>query len=280
MTLQPPLVAGPRNPRTAPEGVQVAQLRLVPQESLPSNAEVGALACLTSGVVYRFTATGWKELGSGGSGGGSQDYYNPEYPALNTFTEALDYLLYVPLSGTSFSITPSVVEVGQVVSSVSLAWGWNKTPAEQTLSGAGSTYLAPTDVAVVLSGISLTTATTWTLSATDGTATPSQTVTLPFVLRRFWGVSALSGATPDDLASSELSTSRAQSRTMSAAGQYLYFAWPSTYGTPTFAVNGLASTAWAKTAQSFTNAHGHTESYDVWRSTFLQTGTGISVTVS
>lgn len=280
MTLQPPLVAGPRNPRTAQEGVQVDQLRLIPQETLPSNAEVGALACLMSGVVYRFTANGWKEMGSGGGGGGSQDYYNPAYPSLHTYTEALDYLLYVPLAGSSFTVNPSVMEVGQVVSSVSLVWGWNKTPTAQTLSGVGASYLAPTDAAKTISGLSLTSASTWTLSATDGTATPTQSVTLSFRLRRFWGASVLTAATPGDLPSSELSTSRGQSRTLSATGQYLYFAWPSTYGTPTFAVNGLASTAWAKTTQSFTNAHGHTESYDVWRSTFLQTGTGISVTVS
>jgi hypothetical protein len=48
--------------------------------------------------------------------------------------------------------------------------------------------------------------------------------------------------------------------------QYLVFAWPSSYGTPTFTVNGQPFTSVSKIGNgvSHTNMHGYTSNYDVW----------------
>jgi hypothetical protein len=55
---------------------------------------------------------------------------------------------------------------------------------------------------------------------------------------------------------------------INGAGQYLVFAWPSSYGigTPTFTVNGQPFTSVSKIGNgvSHTNMHGYTSNYDVW----------------
>ena len=59
---------------------------------------------------------------------------------------------------------------------------------------------------------------------------------------------------------------------INGAGQYLVFAWPSSYGEPGFTVNGLPNTAFTKigTAVSHINMHGYTTNYDVWISNTAQ----------
>ena len=42
-------------------------------------------------------------------------------------------------------------------------------------------------------------------------------------------------------------------------------AFPSSFGTPTFTINGLTSTAWTKVRDNaFVNSSGGTTSYQVW----------------
>jgi hypothetical protein len=67
---------------------------------------------------------------------------------------------------------------------------------------------------------------------------------------------------------------------MTASSQYLCFAWPSTFGTPSFTVNGLPVTGWISVTVSYTNSQGYTSNYDIWTSEYLQSGTSIAVTVS
>ena len=69
-----------------------------------------------------------------------------------------------------------------------------------------------------------------------------------------------------------LTTRAANYSGINGAGQYLVFAWPTSYGTPAFTVNGLPNTAFTKigNAVSHTNMHGYTVSYDVWISNTAQ----------
>ena len=59
---------------------------------------------------------------------------------------------------------------------------------------------------------------------------------------------------------------------INGSGQYLVFAWPSSYGEPVFTVNGLPNTAFTKigTAVSHINMHGYPANYDVWISNTAQ----------
>lgn len=70
-----------------------------------------------------------------------------------------------------------------------------------------------------------------------------------------------------------LSGSRAANYSgINGAGQYLVFAWPSSYGEPAFTVNGLPNTAFTKVgiAVSHINMHGYPTNYDVWISNTAQ----------
>ncbi len=80
-----------------------------------------------------------------------------------------------------------------------------------------------------------------------------------------------------------LSGSRAANYSgINGAGQYLVFAWPTSYGTPAFTINGLPNTAFTKigNAVSHTNMHGYTINYDVWISNTAQNSAIASFIIS
>jgi hypothetical protein len=80
-----------------------------------------------------------------------------------------------------------------------------------------------------------------------------------------------------------LSTSRAGNYDgIFGAGQYLVFSWPTSYGTPTFKVNGLVNTAFTKIINgiSHTNIHGYVSNYDVWISDTAQNSSIDSLVIS
>ncbi len=226
----------------------------------------------------------WLQVGSGGGGGATDaahvSYTNVGYPAILTVKGALDQLLFFPMQ-VSLS-GGSVNEVGQSLASVALSWSYNKSILGQTLVGPSAPSIILTDRAATVPG-PITADSTWTVQGTslDGSEHPSASVSALFWPRRFWGVSAASpSAGLLTSLSSQLSTSRAQSRTFTASAEYIYFAWPSSFGTPSFVVGGFASTAWNKTTVSVTNAYGDTRNYDIWQSNYVNTGVGIAVDVS
>jgi hypothetical protein len=204
-------------------------------------------------------------------------YTNTAYPLVESVGDMLDTLGFFTMTATLSGGYDT--EIGSSVASVDLTWEFNKAILAQDLTGTGATTPAIGDRAQTVTG-PFTSAKTWTLTADslDNTEHPNATTSLRFLSKRYWGVS--SETTLDDaeiiaLAGSELATSRVQSRTLAPAGEYLYFAWPASFGTPTFTVNGLINTAFTKVraADSFVNASGATVSYDLWRSDNLLTST-------
>ena len=196
--------------------------------------------------------------------------YNSSYA---TVQDALDALFYVPLQVTSFGNTVSVVEQGGTIFADALNWGYNKSVASQSIDqGIGA--LPSGDRAHNAAGI-WTSDVTWHLSASDGTVSANAATTLAFRQQRYWGPSsALSFNDAGIIAlSQEFATNFNQSRTITANAEYIYFAFPTSFGTPAFTVNGLLNTAWALTTRVFVNASGYTSSYDIWRSNNLLTGT-------
>ncbi|MEY2653572.1 MAG: hypothetical protein RLZZ524_600 [Pseudomonadota bacterium] len=202
-------------------------------------------------------------------------YAHPDHPDVATVKDALDELFYVAPSISSFSASPSQVEVGDAATPA-LAWTLAGGAITSQAINQGVAALALADRAAVAAA-EIDSDTTWTLTVSDGTTTATRQASTSFRLRRYWGVS---GAVPDlaDL-SSELAAGRTQTRTMDGGGLYLCFAWPSSWGTPTFTVGGFAVT-FQQTTQTVTNAFGHAESYDIWRSEYPQNGTGLSVVVT
>jgi hypothetical protein len=122
------------------------------------------------------------------------------------------------------------------------------------------------------------------MSSSDGTSTPSTSTTVNWLNKRYWGknptfgafslssqILALSGAGvgTGNVLSSSLS---ANYNGIDGGGEYLVFAWPTSFGNPSFTVNGLPNTAFTKVNSSFafTNVWGYVENYDVWMSNTVQ----------
>ena len=113
-------------------------------------------------------------------------------------------------------------------------------------------------------------------------ATAESSQVAPTLRLRFWGSFALATITDAQIVvslSSDLGGSLAQSRTVAASTAYLYVVLPTSFGTPTFAVSGLTSSAWETTQRTITFSGQAATSYGIYRSTYPITGT-VSLTVS
>lgn len=186
-----------------------------------------------------------------------------------TVQEALDDLNYTPIQITSFSNNVNTVEMGSTVDSVTLKFGFNKKPKSLTLDG------QPEDVNATskeLSGLALKTNKTWNLTAKDDReATSTKTTSVSFLNGAYWGIGAVdgSGVTDEFVKGMQkaLTGSRARDFTVNATeGQYIYYAIPSRFGTPSFFVGGFEGGFAKLKTFDFTNASGYKESYDVYRS--------------
>lgn len=195
----------------------------------------------------------------------------------------LDALEYDPISLGGLS-GGQTVEIGSTVTSVNLSWSISgANPVSQTLTDAGA--LGASARSHAFTGLTLTANKTYTLSVADAEGgTDSANAQIRFQSKRHWGIStntALTTAQILALANNELATSRSQTRTFDCTGgRYIFFAWPSTWGTPTFTVNGLVDSSWVNATVSHTNASGHITDYHTWRSLNLLNGSSVTVAVS
>jgi hypothetical protein len=193
--------------------------------------------------------------------------------ATDGWLSAYDYnlLFYVTPSILTFTNDVGTVELGTTVSTIGLAWTTNKTGMTQTLSPGGDV----TGLNSYTSTGSFTTTRSYTLTVDDGQNTDSASTAAYFLQKRYWGGNA--NTTINDAGiqalSQEFASSRSMTKTITAAGQYVYVCYPAAWGTASFTVNGLPNTAWTLSVQSFTNASGYASSYNVYRSDNLLTGT-------
>lgn len=218
--------------------------------------------------------------GPAGTGGASEadqvSYANPTYA---TVQEALDAILYVAPHITGFSNSVGTVETGTTISAVTLAWSLNKTMTSLALDHGIGSVLGLTSKS--LTGLTLTTDTTYTLTAGDGQNTTSAQTAVAFRNKRYWG--AVDSDSLDNAGvlglSSEFATDYAKSVTYDATGgKYLYYAFPASFGTPSHVtVGGLSFSDFTVSPLSFTNAAGHTETYNVIRLNNRQTGSAIAI---
>jgi hypothetical protein len=116
---------------------------------------------------------------------------------------------------------------------------------------------------------------TFTLVANSTDKSVTRTTSITWSWKRYWGTSvdqtisdadilALTGAGVGS--GSEFATNRVKSYDgIDGAGNYLVFAFPSSFGTPVFIINGLTSTAFTKVRDdAFINASGGTTNYQIW----------------
>lgn len=121
-----------------------------------------------------------------------------------------------------------------------------------------------------------------------GTQIVNTSITLSWFNARYWGninkdgISIGQNITDSDILASngalvgtgkELSSTRVQTRNgINGQGNYLFFSFPSSFGIPSFVINGLPNTAWTRvrTNSAFINSNGFITNYDVWISNTVQ----------
>lgn len=202
--------------------------------------------------------------------------------SITSVQEALDQLLYVMPSITSFS-GGGTYEVGQSISSINFAWALNKAVTSQSINQGIGTIdpsarsYAYTPSTPIRSNI------TYTLTVSDGKNTATKSTSLAFRYKRYWGVSTKDTLENADILalSKELTTGRTQSRTFNCSGgKYFYFVIPAEFCSGiSFKVGGLAFSDMDVKDIALTNESGATVACKVYRSKNLQTGSAISVEV-
>ena len=201
-------------------------------------------------------------------------YTNPMYSDIHTLEDAMNTLLYVAPSISSFTSSPSgaTYEIGHVIKApVTFSWTVNKTVTSQSISNLGST-LSATDRNATYNGSDITTDKKFTLSVSDGKKSATRDINFTFRHNRYWGVSTIPGTYDStfikSLSNKEYATARTKSAFNMTAGvnQYMFYCFPTSWGTPTFNVGGFDGGFSKAATLDFTNASGNTTSFDIWKS--------------
>lgn len=183
--------------------------------------------------------------------------------------------LYTPPSITSLVNDKNIVEVGSTISSTKLDWVLaGETITSQSINnGVGSLNVV---ARTTTHSSSYTTDRSYVLTASDGTTTVTASTPIYFRNYRYWGVSANSTLTDGQVIalSKEFATTRVKSSfSVSPSAQYIYVAYPASWGSASFTVNSLPSTAWTLVTRVFVNASGYSSSFNIYRTDTVLTGT-------
>lgn len=169
----------------------------------------------------------------------------------------LDALEYKGIEISSFTATPSVMELGSS-NKVTLKWALNKTATSQQIDGVSVTGNSK-EYSNVTSDRS------YTLSVTDGKTTKSKSVSVSFANQIYYGAAEnLDSVTELDKV---LSNTKARTVTVDAgADQYIIYAVPVRLGTVRFFVNGFEGGFAEPEVMQLRNASNFTEPYNVYKS--------------
>jgi len=191
----------------------------------------------------------------------------------------------LPVFGiNSFGGPAGVLEVGQTLTNPAFTATYSQAPSSASVvDNAGNPVL---DVSLTptaftyLHGYTRTgnnSGVTWTLSAALGLENGTRSVSTTWRPRLYYGVGVAGGSDETfikALAGQTLSASRNITFTVSpGSGQYIYYAAPTSYGTPTFFVGTFEGGFNFIGTVAVTNAHGVTQNYDLWRSANANLGT-------
>lgn len=187
----------------------------------------------------------------------------------NTLAEhaqMLDELLYKAITITSFNISKSIAELGEIVSNLKLTWSYNKEPVIQKLDNS----TLDNNIREYTVNSNIETNKTFRLEVSDGKNTVNKTTSINFYNGRYYGVSSLENYDSDFILTlnKTLTNNRVCNFTVNCGiEQYIFFAIPTRFGTPTFTVGGFSGGFNKIKTINFTNKFGYSESYDIWKST-------------
>ncbi len=159
-------------------------------------------------------------------------YENEGYPTITSVKDALDQLLYTPLSITFSTTASTTLESGQSVSNPVFNWKYSKTIAQQTFNG---TILDNTLTTYTLN-TTLTSNTTITLVANDGAKDTSKSIQFSWYDAIYSGYALATDTYDSDfvlgLQNKKLSGSCFGDYTLTCPDDnYIYFAIPSNIAT-------------------------------------------------
>jgi hypothetical protein len=174
----------------------------------------------------------------------------------------------------------NLAENGQSIDTLSLTWNLTKGNVSYFfLSEVGE--LDPKIRGYTFVNQNITTNKTYTLNYGNQFFQKSISTNLVFSNKIYWGLSKNKNLSNQEILSlnSEIKRDKFQTRIFYPNNEYIYFAIPESYDKPTFKFNGILSSAWEASSYFFVNSYGYSESYAVYRSTFLQNGHGIIVEI-
>lgn len=195
-------------------------------------------------------------------------------PTGQTVEEVLDDLLFVDLDIVSFTTPQITFETGQVITSLTFTWILNKTITSQTITGTSVVppVLDPADRSKTVSFSSLSSNGTVTLTCDDGSGADPVTrnIDITFLSGVLTGSAPLgtvNSAFLNTLSKSLQATRVKEFNVNLGVAAYGWYAIPSSYGSPTFKVNGFSGGMTFVGTVAYTNGFGYTQNYDVWRTT-------------
>ena len=191
--------------------------------------------------------------------------------ALLEHAQKLDELLYKAITITNFNISKTLAEIGELVSNLKLTWSYSKEPTVQKLDG----NILDNSIRDHIITSNITSNKTFKLEVSDGKTTVSRNAAINFYNGRYHGVSNSENYDSNFILSlnKTLTNSRACSFTVDCGqGQYIFFAIPTRFGTPTFTVGGFTGGFTKVATVDFTNASGYTEPYNIYKSDYSNLG--------
>jgi hypothetical protein len=260
----------------------------------PSSATTAVIATQASGVakteekqvvvVERQKTSSIVTCGTQGppgvGGGVAIDDDNPTLTTTFSGTHIMELLF--PFALSSFSASPSVVEMGGTVTQVQFSWATNYPPDTVSINnGVGSIALPATTH--LATGLSLTASTTFTLTATRNAVPKTANASVSFQNRVYYGVHTSQTIDENiiDAMTNLLSSTRARTITFDCTGgRFFHYAYPTRLGAAGFQINNLTYSDVTRTTVSFTNASGFTEDYYVYYCNVIQNGAAIPLVVS
>ena len=185
---------------------------------------------------------------------------------LKAHQEALDELLYVPLTINLTSNTQTALEIGTTINSVVFNWSYNKDVISQKFNNQdleaslrSYTYNLP-----------FNSNQSFKLEANDGKGDFNKSISFNFLNGRYCGVSSSNIYDSDFIKtlSKELSSSKGKTFTVDCGeGQFIFYCVPTRFGNCSFKVGGFEGGFNKVNTIEFTNASGYVESYDIYKST-------------
>lgn len=199
------------------------------------------------------------------------DKLNNIEQALLDHTKKLDELLYKAITINTFSISKSTAELGERLIGLILNWSYNKIPTYQKLDN----VLIDNELRKYTVEKEISSNTSFKLEVSDGKTTVNRTASINFYNGRYYGVSNAETYDSDFILSlnKTLTGSRSCNFTVNCGeGQYIFFAIPTRFGTPTFTVGGFTGGFTKVATVDFTNASGYTEPYNIYKSEYSNLG--------